>query len=209
MTEVSIPEPKQPSIGKFEMYELLVALYACWESVRGDKMLPSKRDFEGEMLNSPEFLSEMAFVEQDPNGELHYRYIGSQIVTRRDSDQTGKPVTGVHEPKVEKLVLDWGFANFKMPHILFYTTRTHLPSGAIGDSFNLVVPLANHQGLSPCLAVATVVDDVFRQEFKKGGFLAGSAGVEMNPIDIGYGVPNLPRTVHWSTLNLCRRGLGN
>lgn len=195
MSDAQAPTPKHPSAGKFLRCEQLAALYSCWERVRGDKMLPSKQDFEGEMLNFPEFLSDMTLVEPGPNGEILYRYVGSQIVTRRDTDQTGKLVRGVLESKAEKLVLDWGVANFKMPHIVFFSVRTHLPSGVTAESSNLVVPLSGQEGLPPCLAMATAVDDAYRREIEKGGFLLGSAGIAMNPINIGYGVPDIPRTV--------------
>lgn len=189
------PEPKHLSTESFHQYESLVATYECWAHARKDKMLPSKLDFERATLDSPEFLPNMTLVELSPDGEIQFVYVGSQIVTRRNSEQTGMVVENMFDPKAEKLIHDWALANLKVPVINCYNVRTHLPSGVIGESVNLSVVLSNGQGLPSCIAATTVVDQAYEQEVAKGGFLLGSAGLEMDPLDIGYGIPDLPRTI--------------
>lgn len=46
-----------------------------------------------------------------------------------------------------------------------------------------------------CLTIATSVGEAYKSEFGRGGYRTGSEGVQIIPIDIGCGVPDLPLAV--------------
>lgn len=89
MAANAVPERKQPSTDAFDQYETLVATYDCWARARENRLLPTKRAFETETLDSPEFLPNMTLIRLNSDGLFEFIYVGSQIVTRRNSDQTG------------------------------------------------------------------------------------------------------------------------
>lgn len=186
--------PLRPSTAAFADYALLMALYECWEKARGDAMVPSKFDFEGTMLEHPEILPDLTMLEMTPTGELRYLFIGSDRVFRINQDQTRETMEGAFAPKVRKFVADWTRSSLQRPHISMWRARTLLSSGAQASSVNLSVPLSNEKGVPTCCVSMTIFDEVFLREAEKGGYLIGSIGITVTPIDIGCGVPDLPLT---------------
>lgn len=172
-----------------------MALMECWEKARGDAMLPTKFDFEGTMLEHPEILPDLTMLEITPNNELRYLFIGSDRVFRINKDQTRETIEGAFAPNVRAFITDWTRAIFERPHVSMWQARTLLPSGAEAGSINLSVALSNEKGTPSCLVAMTIFDEVFRREAEKGGYLIGSAGITVTPIDIGCGVPDLPHKI--------------
>lgn len=186
--------PLRPSTAAFADYEPLMALCECWEKARGAAMVPSKFDFEGTMLEHPEILPDLTMLELKPVGELRYLFIGSDRVFRINQDQTRETMEDAFAPKVRKFVADWTRAALEKPHFIMWKARTLLPSGAQASSVNLSVPLSNEKGLPTYCVSMTIFDEVFLREAEKGGYLIGSIGIDVTPIDIGCGVPDLPLT---------------
>lgn len=187
-----IHAPLRPATQVFAAYEVLVALCRCWEEARGDKMIPSKHDFEAVMLNYPEILPSMTMVELLADGKLQYLFIGSERVFQMNKDQTRRGVESSFAVEAWKYTSDWMQASFEQPHVAFWKSRAHLPSGAIAQNNNLSVVLSDDSGVPRYTIIITVFDEAHANETTRGGYLIGSAGMEMSPIDIGYGVPDLP-----------------
>lgn len=184
--------PLRPVTQVFAAYTALVTLSRCWEKARGDKMMPSKHDFEAVMLDYPEILPSMTMVELLAGGELQYLYIGSERVFQMNKDQTRRRVEGSFAAEAWKHTADWMQASFDQPHLAFWKSRTHLPSGAVAENNNLSVVLSDDSGVPRYIIIITVFDEAHDKETTRGGYLIGSAGLEMTPIDIGCGVPDLP-----------------
>lgn len=193
--EVPVGVPIKPCTSAFSEYRLLRSLYECWEQVRGDKMMPTKHDFERAMLEYPEILPKMVLAELVSNTEFHYLYVGSDRVSLRNKDQTRQNVKEAFAPKIGEFVTDWARASLKKPHIAFWKGRSILPSGKVGGAVALTVILSNDEGLPNYVATVTVTGEVYAREIERDGYHIGSAGMEIVPIDIGCGVPDLPRTV--------------
>lgn len=176
-------------------YPELVELAACWQSCRGDKMLPSKHDFEGAMLAHPKILPNMTMIEMTPKGEMNYIYIGSNRAARRSEEETGRKVSSTLAPAAAELTVLYAIAAFEAPFAMFWTHGNGLPSGAVATDQNLAVVLGDEKGKANAIAISSIVDPVYELEIEKGGFLIGSLGMDVIPIDIGFGVPDLPRSV--------------
>lgn len=184
--------PLRPVTQVFAAYASLVTLSRCWEKARGDKMVPSKHDFEAVMLDYPEILPSMTMIKLIAGGELQYLFIGSERVFQMNKDQTHKRVGSAFAAEAWKFTGDWVEASFDQPHLAFWKSRTHLPSGTVAENNNLSVVLSDDDGVPRYIIITTVFDEAHHSEPTKGGYFIGSAGMEMTPIDIGCGVPNLP-----------------
>lgn len=184
--------PLRPVTQVFAAYKALVTLSRCWEKARGNKMIPSKHDFEAVMLDYPEILPSMTMVELLAGGELQYLYIGSERVFQMNKDQTHGRVGSAFAVEAWKFTADWVQASFDQPHLAFWKSRTLLPSGAVAENNNLSVVLSDDNGRPKYTIIITVFDEAHHSEATKGGYLIGSAGMELTPIDIGCGVPDLP-----------------
>lgn len=187
--------PVRPSTSAFAGYAPLMALCECWEKARGDAMVPSKFNFEGAILDRPEVLPNLTMLEMIPTGELRYLFIGSDRVFRINQDQTRETMEGAFAPKVRKFVADWTRSVMARPHLLMWQAGTLLPSGAQGSSVNLSVPLSSEDGVPTCCVSMTIFDEVFLREAEKGGYLIGSVGIDVTPVDIGHRIPDLPRAI--------------
>lgn len=185
--------PLEPDTSAFTDRPLLIDLCNCWLDARAKKMLPTKWEFEKQALNHPAILPNLALVEFKSPTEFHYRYIGSARVQRRGEDQTRQNVTQAFAPNAREFLTSWTLAGFELPHMTLWTDRTALPSGAIAESTNLSVVMTGESGLPNCLAVVTDVAEAYTQELAGGNYLIGSKGMEVVPIDIGMGIPDLPR----------------
>lgn len=178
----------------FADYPDLLELAACWQTCRGDKMLPSKHDFEGAILGHPVLLPNMTIVELTPDGALNYIYIGSDRAARRDEEDTGQTVDRTLAPAAGELIMLYAISAFDNPFALFWAQGNKLPSGAVAKDHNLGVVLADENGKANAIAIASVIDPAYEQEIERGGYLIGSDGMVITPIDIGFGVPDLPRS---------------
>lgn len=188
--------PIRPSTSVFAEYELLLMLCECWEQARGDKMIPTKQDFMEAMLEHPEILPDMTLVEKVSSDAVRHLYLGSERVFRQNRDRTYENVLEAFAPNARQFVMAWSNAIFERPLIAFCKDRTQLPSGTMTETPSLTVVLSNDEGQPTCQATASVVDKATTgQELQRGGFLNGSGGMDVVPIDIGLGVPDLPRTV--------------
>jgi hypothetical protein len=155
-------------------------------------MLPTKAGFEAASLNYPAILPNLALVDFVSAKDFRYRYIGSDRVQRRAADHTNQNTEEAFAPRAREFVDSWTKAGFDRPHITLWRDQTHLPSGRIAESQNLSVVLVGKKGLPNCIAVVTDVDQTYKAELSKGGFQIGSIGMDVTPIDIGLGVPDLP-----------------
>lgn len=185
--------PIRPSTLDFKDHAQLMAFFECWERARGNKMAPSKHDFEGTILECPEILPNMSLVEPVSQNVFQYIYLGGDKVLRRARDQTHQNVLGAFAPNVGQFVTDWTRALLEEPFILKWKARTRLPSGMVARKINLSVVLTDDGGKPICIASAVVADKAFANEISPGGYLLGSDGLNVVPIDIGCGIPDLPR----------------
>lgn len=187
--------PIKPCISAFSGYRLLRSLYECWEQVRGDKMLPTKRDFERAMLEYPEILPHMVMGEFVSSNEFRALYQGSGRVFLRNMDVThGDALEGL-APNARQFLADWLRASYERPFITFWKSRTSLPGGAMAENANFTAILSNDDGKPTHFATVVAADKAFAIEIERGGYLTGSGGVDVVPIDIGLGVPDLPRNL--------------
>lgn len=187
--------PISPDTSAFQDHVILMDLFNCWVEARGDAMLPKKKVFEKTALDHPQILPDLALVEFTSPTEFHYRYLGSERVQRRGQDQTNESVEGAFAPKARQFLSDWTRAGFEKPHITVWIDRTRLPDGTVAESTNLSVVLTGDTGLPNCIAVVTDVDKAYNDQLAGSRLLIGSAGMEAIPIDIGLGVPDLPRSL--------------
>ena len=187
--------PLALSTTAFEELPLCMDLAACWTACRGDKMLPTKHDFEGAILGYPDVLPQMTMLGPTPGGGLNYLFTGSDRVFRHASDHTGQSILETVAPLVQDLLAQWALAVFKRPFGVFWEQRHILTSGAPVSGFNLGLVLADENGQPVALAIAPAVDEAHSLEIERKGFLIGSEGVDVTPIDIGLGVPDLARSV--------------
>lgn len=174
-------------------YSELVALATCWQTCRGDKMLPGKHNFEGAMLEYPIILPNMTMIELSPDEDLSYIYIGSDRAARRNEEDTGQAVSQTLAPAAGELIMLYAISAFENPFAMFWTQGNKLPSGAVATDHNLGVVLADENGKANAIAIASVIDPVYELEIERGGYMIGSEGMAVTPIDIGLGVPDLPR----------------
>lgn len=184
--------PKAPDRQVFGEYPPLVSLCKCWEDARGKAMLPTKQDFERVMLDYPEILPNLAMVQFVSPDEFSYSYIGSKRVQRRNKDETNHRTEDAFAPDARDFLAAWTKAGLDKPHVTFWQDQTELPSGTIAESSNLSVILSGDSGVPNCIAVMTVADEAYSRELVPGGFLVGSAGLRVTPVDIGFGIPDLP-----------------
>lgn len=175
-------------------YPELLELAACWQSCRGDKMVPSKHDFEGAILGHPVLLPNMTMIELTSDGSLNYLYIGSDRAARRNEEDTGQTVNQSLAPAAGELIMLYAISAFEKPFAMFWAQGNKLPSGAVAKDHSLGVVLADENGKANAIAIASVIDPVYEQEIERGGYMIGSEGVDVTPIDIGLGIPNLPRS---------------
>lgn len=187
--------PIRPSVDIFREYEPLMALCECWEKARGDRMLPAKSAFEGVMLDYPEMLPDMALLKFLSGNEARYVYFGGEAVRRRRRDQTRERLEESVAPNVRNFLADWTAATFKIPGLNFVRAKIRMASGMEAENVSLSAVLSNEDELPSCIAYVTVLDGVFSGLEEQGEYLIGSAGMVMHPIDIGYGVSDLPRTI--------------
>lgn len=192
------PEPLALSTTVFAEYAELVDLATCWQACRGDKMLPTKRDFEGAILNYPAILPNMTMVELTPDGALNYIFIGSDRAARRNEEDTGQLVNQTLAPAAGELIMLYAIAAFQSPFAMFWAQGNRLPSGAVAHDHNLGVTLCDDDGKPNAIAIAAVVDTAYLEEDVRGGYLIGSEGMTVTPIDIGLGIPDLPRSAEAS-----------
>lgn len=172
-----------------------MAFFECWNKARSGNLLPTKESFEGAILNAPELIPNMSFAELGPGNQLQFKLIGSDIVQRRGEDQTGLGVESMFAPKAGELLTMWAMAMLETPHLNFYEAQTRLPRGVIAESSNLAAVLTDGADNPTFIAVATIVGDAYGDELEVGGYLIGSIRFSVNPIDIGFGIPDLPRIV--------------
>lgn len=187
--------PIHPSISQLAGFEPLLDLFHCWERARGNRMIPSKHDFERVMLDFPKMLPSLILVELTASSELQFLYVGNELVERRNQDLTHFNLEEAVAAKLRKFVLDWVAAIFNNPCLVLSTTRTYLPGDVAAASINLTALLSNEEGTPSCFANMSSYDANFSTGEVIDGYQIGSAGIEVIPIDIGLGVPDLPRTM--------------
>jgi hypothetical protein len=183
--------PLALSTAAFTDHEDLLLLAACWTECRGTRLVPLKRDFEGAILNYPDILPNMTMVELSPEGELNYLFIGSERAARRNEEDTGQPVIETLAPAVAELIAHYALFAFDKPFAMYWEQSNKLPSGAVAHDHNLAVVLADEDGKPN--AIAALIDPIYDDETQRGGYVIGSGGMSVTPIDIGLGVPDLPR----------------
>lgn len=193
--ENSAGVPIHPSIGQFSGFEPLLDLFHCWQRARGDRLIPTKRDFEGVMLEYPEMLPSLTLVEVTPSNEFQFLYVGADLVERRKQDLTHLALQEAIAEKVTKFTLEWLVAIFEKPCIVVSTTRTELPGGVGAVSINMTAVLSDESDRPRCIVNMSSYDEAFSKTENIEGYLIGSAGIAVTPIDIGLGVPDLPRTI--------------
>lgn len=196
---MSVSEDKGPSGAKLpdtkllEEYELLMACCECWQSARKGKILPTKRDFEGAVLAYPELLPFMSVLEVKSKEEIKYIYLGSDMVFQRNKDQTREEMAEAMSPGTRKFAQAWVTAAISSPFLAFWVSRSHLDSGLGIVNHGLSVVLSDQSGQPSYIVAVNVGDEAHRKTLEQRGYQLGVDGVDITPIDIGFGVPDLPR----------------
>jgi hypothetical protein len=87
----------------------LLLLYRHWQSVRGDRPMPSRADLDP--LSLPQLLGNLILVDvlRDPTRSLRFRYrlIGTRLTERVGRDMTGRHFDEVPEPAYRERLLAW------------------------------------------------------------------------------------------------------
>lgn len=167
----------------------------CWQECRKGNMLPLKRDFEGAVLDYPDLVPNMTMVELGADGQLNYLFIGGDRAARRNREDTGQLVSQTLAPAAADLMAHYALVAFDKPFDMYWEQHNILPSGAVAHDRNLGVVLRDDKDKPCAIAIAASIDTVYDQEMVKGEYMLGSGGMAVTPIDIGLGVPDLPREV--------------
>lgn len=141
--------PIHPSTDRFTEYDLLLSHFHCWEEARGSHMIPLKRDYEGAMLEHPEILPNLSFMEIISPVDFRYLYQGNLRVIQQCQDWTNKNFLEAFAPGAKRFVMDWTSANIARPFLALWTDRTLLQSGSTMVFTALTCALADDNGARP------------------------------------------------------------
>lgn len=181
-----------PETSAFEQHDLLKAFCECWQTARKGKMLPSKKDFEGEVLAYPQVLPNMSVMEVISRDEINYIYLGSNLVFQRNKDQTKEDVSRAMAPGVKDFMRDLVMAGIGSPFLAYWTAKSHLESGLSVTNTGLSAVLSDDSEQPSFIVAVTVGDDAHRDTLGRRGYQIAQDGVTVVPIDIGCGVPTMP-----------------
>lgn len=186
--------PSWPSlpVEEFLDHEFLVALSDCWQSARGERMIPCKHDFEGAVLECPQIVPHMTVVEKVPTDGMRLCFVGSDRVYQEGKDPTFQAFEQSFAPGVRSLMTKWAEAIVALPAASFWKTSTRLASGNLAHNYSLSLVLADSAGTPHYIVSVVAMDPIVYDETEHGVHFIGSGGISIMPIDIGRGTPDLP-----------------
>lgn len=155
-------------------------------------MIPCKHDFEGAVLEYPKIVPHMTLLEKLSNDDMSLRFVGSDRVYQEGKDPTFQAFEQSFAPDVRDLMTKWAEAVLALPGASLWKTSTRLSSGGLAHNYSLSLALADSTGTPHYIVSVVAMDPAVYNETEHGVHLIGSGGVDVTPIDIGGGIPDLP-----------------